>query len=280
MTGNVLLIEDNPTNLELMAYLLRAYGYAIQSATNGRQGLELALQIRPDLIVCDLDMPELTGYEVARELRSQEGAGSHLPMIAVTAYAMVGDRDKVLAAGFDAYISKPIQAETFVKQVEAFLSPDKRSKGIPQSHETTVVRSSRSQTDRAVILIVDDSQINLSLIRGTLEPSGYTVIAVDSVEIAMLEIRRNSFDLILSDLHMPENSGYEFLRRVKTDPNLQCVPFVLFTASTDPANGDRERALALGAAKFLCRPIEPSRLLLEIEECLVKGRKKSARQSD
>jgi two-component system cell cycle response regulator len=194
-------------------------------------------------------------------------------MIAVTAYAMVGDRDKVIAAGFDAYISKPIQAETFAKQMEALLSPDKRSKGTPQSHEMTVAPSSPSQTKRAVILVVDDSQINLSLICGALEPSGYRVVAVDSVDVAMHEAHRNTFDLILSDLHMPENSGFEFLRRVKNDPNLQFVPFILFTASTDPGNGQRECALALGAATFLYRPIEPSRLLLEIEECLVKGRK-------
>jgi two-component system cell cycle response regulator len=273
MTGKILIVEDNPTNLELMVYLLRAYGYAVESACNGRKGLESALQIHPDLLVCDLEMPEMTGYEVARELRSREDAHGRLPMIAVTAYAMVGDRDKVLAAGFDGYVSKPIQAETFVKEVETFLPPEKRSQGMPKSHGTTIVPSSPRQSGRAAILVVDDSQINLSLIRGTLEPSGYTVIAVDNVEAAMLETRRNSFDLILSDLHMPENSGFEFLRRVKSDLNLQYVPFIVFTASTDLGNGERERALALGAAQFLYRPIEPSQLLLEIEECLVKCKK-------
>lgn len=273
MIGKILIIEDNPTNLDLMVYLLKAYGYTVESANDGRKGLELAFQLRPDLIVCDLEMPEMTGYEVARELRALEDTRGRVPMIAVTAYAMVGDRDKVLAAGFDGYLSKPIQAETFVKQLEAFFPPEKRSGGVPQTHDMTIIPGPQEQPNRAVILIVDDSPVNLSLIRGTLEPSGYSVTAVNSVDAGIDQTHLNSFDLILSDLHMPENSGFEFLRRVKTDPNLRSIPFILFTSSTsDPDDGMRDRALALGAEKFLSRPIDPSRLLLEIEECLVKGR--------
>jgi two-component system cell cycle response regulator len=136
----------------------------------------------------------------------------------------------------------------------------------------TIAPGEPQQPNRAAILVVDDSPVNLSLIRGTLEPSGYSVTGVTSVDAGMDQAHSNSFDLILSDLHMPENSGFEFLRRVKTDPNLRSIPFILFTASaSDPKDGVRERALALGAEKFLFRPIEPSRLLLEIEECLVKG---------
>ena len=271
MSCKVLIIEDNPTNMELMVYLLKAYGYEVDSASDGKAGLALAMQALPDVIVCDLEMPEMTGYEVVRELRHREGAGRHVLMIAVTAYAMVGDRDKVLAAGFDGYISKPIQAETFVKEVETFLAPQKRSQQVPQAHNAIVPFSPSEQTKRANVLVVDDSPINLSLIRGTLEPNGYAVTAVRTVDDAMEQAHHCSFDLILSDLHMPENSGFEFLRRVKADPGLRLVPFVLFTASsTDPSAGEQERAFALGADGFLFRPIDPGRLLLEIEKRLGK----------
>jgi len=120
MPGRILVIEDNPTNMELMRYLLRAFNYIVFSAGNGEEGIEAASENMPDLIICDVHLPILNGYEVASRLK-QHPVLCRIPLIAVTAMAMVGDRDKVLAAGFDGYIAKPIAPEVFVKQIEAFL---------------------------------------------------------------------------------------------------------------------------------------------------------------
>jgi CheY-like chemotaxis protein len=109
--------------MELMAYLLRAFGHMVQEAVEGEVGLQLARYGPFDLILCDLQMPCMDGYEVARRMKSNLPS---IPMVAVTAYAMVGDRDKVLAAGFDGYIPKPINPETFVGEIEAFLPPSAR----------------------------------------------------------------------------------------------------------------------------------------------------------
>jgi two-component system cell cycle response regulator len=122
MGCRVLLIEDNPTNLELMTYLLKAFGHATTSARDGEEGVRLALSTRPDLILCDIAMPKLDGFGVLRRLKA-EPVMVGVPVIAVTASAMVGERDKILAAGFDGYISKPITPETFVGEVESFLKP-------------------------------------------------------------------------------------------------------------------------------------------------------------
>ena len=122
MAARILVIEDNPTNLELMTYLLKAFGHDVVAATEGERGLELAVTGRPDLILCDLALPGIDGFEVARRLKADESL-SGVPLVAVTASAMVGDRDKVLAAGFDGYVSKPIAPETFVLEVEAYLPP-------------------------------------------------------------------------------------------------------------------------------------------------------------
>ena len=119
----LLVIEDNPANLELMTYLLHAFGHTPVSARDGLEGVEKALEIRPDLILCDLRLPKLDGYGVARRLKAEPSFAT-IPLIAVTASAMVGDRDKVIAAGFDGYIRKPIDPETFVAEVEAFLRRD------------------------------------------------------------------------------------------------------------------------------------------------------------
>src|SRR5689334_18532480 len=128
MGARILVIEDNPANLELMSYLLTAFGHTVLSAMDGEEGLEAARRENPDLIVCDIQIPKIHGLEVAQRLKSHP-ALRKIPLVAVTAFAMVGDRDKVLAAGFDGYIAKPIVPDKFTEQVCAFLkvAPERES---------------------------------------------------------------------------------------------------------------------------------------------------------
>lgn len=118
--ARILVIEDNPTNLELMSYLLDAFGHAVFTAVDGKAGLEAAHRDPPSLIICDVHLPKVDGYEVARQLKAHAELKT-IPLIAVTTLAMVGDRDRGIAAGFDGYIYKPIDATTFVAEVERFL---------------------------------------------------------------------------------------------------------------------------------------------------------------
>lgn len=127
MGCRILLIEDNPTNLELMTYLLKAFGHTTSSAADGEAGVRIALESGPDLILCDIALPKLDGFGVVQRLKS-DPAMSGVPVIAVTASAMVGERDNIIAAGFDGYISKPITPETFVSEVESYL-PANRTHG-------------------------------------------------------------------------------------------------------------------------------------------------------
>src|ERR1041385_1917632 len=101
----ILVIEDNAANLELMTYLLRAYQYETFSATDGAAGVALARLEHPDVIVCDVQMPRMDGFEVVRALKADRATRA-IPVIAVTALAMVGDRERVIGAGFDGYIGK------------------------------------------------------------------------------------------------------------------------------------------------------------------------------
>jgi CheY-like chemotaxis protein len=121
VAARVLLVEDNPANLALMKYLLQASGYTILTATNGREGVVVAQRESPDVILMDLQMPNMNGYEAVRQVK-EVPALRGVPIIAVTAFAMVGDRDKILARGFDGYIAKPITPERFVSEVEGFIA--------------------------------------------------------------------------------------------------------------------------------------------------------------
>lgn len=125
MNARILVAEDHADSLELMRYLLQAHGYTVFTAEDGERALECARQNRPQLIICDLQMPKLNGYEVARALRSDPEL-CRIPLIAVTAFSMLGDREKVLAAGFDGYFSKPIEPENFVAGLERDFSPPLR----------------------------------------------------------------------------------------------------------------------------------------------------------
>ena len=121
MTKRILVIEDNPINMELITYLLRAFNYSVFNAEDGDMGIQLAYQEKFDLIVCDVHMPKKDGYEVVKQLKGNP-ALCMTPIIAVTALAMVGDREKLLSSNFDGYISKPIIPERFVNQIESFMS--------------------------------------------------------------------------------------------------------------------------------------------------------------
>jgi CheY-like chemotaxis protein len=121
MCARILVIEDNKANLDLMVYLIGAFGHIAVSARDGEEGLRAAAQMKPDLILCDVDLPKLDGYEVVRRLKSDPDCRS-IPAVAVTALAMVGDRDRVLLAGFDGYLPKPIDPEALVQQINGFVN--------------------------------------------------------------------------------------------------------------------------------------------------------------
>ena len=263
--ARILLVEDNAENLELMQYLLTAFGHEALAAHDGEEGLEVARRQRPELVICDIHMPKLDGYGVLKALRDDPGL-RETPCIAVTALAMVGDRGKVLAAGFDGYISKPIDPEKFVADVEAVIGilPDPGQKPVT-APSVPVARA--VQPVRATVLVVDDSPVNRDLLSHTLGAFGYAVTLAGNVREGLRIARQQAPDLILSDLHMPKEDGNAFLLAVRQDPLLSAVPFI-FISSSLWGGRDAIRAMELGATRFLQRPIEPQQLLCEIEAVL------------
>lgn len=132
MVARILIIEDDSASRELVKYLFDAAGYDTLEAEDGSLGLRLALEAKPDLVVCDLQMPMMNGYEVIRHLHGHP-IWRRVPVIAVTAFSMEGDRETAIAAGFDEHITKPITPETFVGQVEVFLPPELRVRHPPNT---------------------------------------------------------------------------------------------------------------------------------------------------
>jgi two-component system cell cycle response regulator DivK len=120
MKSKILVIEDNEQNLYLATFILEKHGHEVVQARDGREGIELAGRVKPTLILLDIQLPVVDGYAVARELRNNP-ALAEIPIVAVTSYAMVGDRERIMAAGCQGYIEKPINPETFMAEVEQHL---------------------------------------------------------------------------------------------------------------------------------------------------------------
>jgi len=119
MAKKVLIVEDNELNMKLFHDLLEAQGYETLETREGLAALSLAREHRPDLILMDIQLPEISGLEVTTWLKEDDDL-AHIPVVAVTAFAMVSDRDRLLGAGFDGYVSKPIDVKSFPEQVRRY----------------------------------------------------------------------------------------------------------------------------------------------------------------
>ncbi|MDQ1157961.1 two-component system cell cycle response regulator DivK [Sphingomonas sp. SORGH_AS 950] len=120
VTRKVLVVEDNELNLKLFCDLLRAHGFIAEPVRDGREAVARAREVEPDLIIMDIQMPHVTGYELILELKADEEL-RRIPVMAVTAYAGREDEDRIRAAGADSYVSKPISLMRFMEAVNALL---------------------------------------------------------------------------------------------------------------------------------------------------------------
>ena len=121
MREKILIVEDDPQGMELIKMILRTKGYNLLQATDGKEALDMAIKERPELILMDIKLPKMSGLEVTRKLRKTPGL-SHTLIIGVTAYAMKGDRESIIKAGCDAYLSKPINTRELPRMIAKMLS--------------------------------------------------------------------------------------------------------------------------------------------------------------
>ncbi len=268
MGARILLVEDTPHSLQLMTYLLEAYDHTVDAAVTGEQGIELARTSRPDLVVVDVQLPGIDGYETLKALRAMPDLDG-VPVVAVTAFAMVGDGERALEAGFDRYLTKPIDPETFTGEIDARLPAQlrgslARSPGADPTPTPEPASPVPGKEYAADILILDDSAINQTLLRSMLEPHGYRVRTAFTVDEALASAEDSPPDLVLSDVHVGRRSGTELLSQLRSVPMLTMVPFAFITATTDwqdPLLGD-------GSIRIIRRPIDPTALLDEVRALL------------
>lgn len=211
MHRKILVIEDNEQNRILMRQILKYQGYEVLEAADGAAGLAMAREHMPDLVLLDLQMPVMGGFAVIRELRKTPEL-SKLKVMAVTSFAMKGDREKALEAGFDEYVTKPIDTRKFVEIVKTILPVENMTLKKP------------------IILCVDDEPANLKLIENILVPRGYEVISAANGEDALQKIKTLTIDLVLLDLMLPGMDGLQVSRKIKENKKYKNIPIIMHTA--------------------------------------------------
>lgn len=248
-----------------MQYLLEAHAHTVVAAVTGEQAIQFALESRPDLIVMDLQLPGIDGYRALAALRAAPALAS-VPVVAVTSFAMVGDRDRALGAGFDHYMTKPIDPETFTTEISARLPQHLRgSKPLPrENHPGGAAEPEPAGPYTADIVALDDSLINQTLLRTVLESHGYRIRTAFTVEGAIAAVEGERPDLVLSDVHVGRNSGIDLLTHLRGVPSLAVIPFAFLTSSADW----QDPLLDSAATRVIYRPIEPAALLHEVDALL------------
>ena len=259
--ARILIIEDNPANVELMSFLLGAYGHTPLSAADGPRGVAAARSELPDLIACDVNLPGMDGFAVLAALKT-EPALRGVPILAVTALAMAGDREKVLAAGFDGYISKPIEPESFVAELEAFLAaapgaaagnaapaPAPAAHPIASAAQAPAAApvpapAAESPAAARTLLLVDDDRFMLGVLNDMLVGQPYRVLSACSGEEALDVLDHEAVEVILCDQAMPGMRGTEVLARAAE----RYPKTVRLMLSGQPDLSEIEAAIASGVA--------------------------------
>jgi CheY-like chemotaxis protein/anti-sigma regulatory factor (Ser/Thr protein kinase) len=258
--SRILVAEDSPDIRELIRMLLESDGHTVVTVADGRAAVGAAREDPPDLVLMDLSLPILSGWEATRQIRSDAKTAS-VPVIAVTAHAMQGDRERALAAGCDGFIPKPIDEESFARQVASFIG----------ARPVLLMERSRPRTLRdepGRILLVDDQPDVAELIRENLEADGHTVVVATGSREALRTFESDSrFDLAILDVMLGGDSGYT-LTEALADRAASYLPVLLVTAGTI----DREKAYAAGADDFIGKPIESSELRVRAASLIRIGR--------
>jgi PAS domain S-box-containing protein len=227
----ILLVEDNPDNQKLAARVLEGAGARVDTAENGRDAVAMAEQTLYDLIVMDLMMPVMDGFQATEQIRAGEAAPNRVPIVALTAHATEGFRDRCLNAGMDDYLSKPFKKERFLAVVDQWVDR------------------------RPVILIADDAPENRLIVKRFLMLGGdYRLMFASDGREAVEIFKRQALSLVLLDMEMPVLNGFDAARTIRALPNGATLPIIAMTAHNDAR--ELARCTEAGCTTVIQKPLE------------------------
>ena len=268
----ILVVDDHPTNLKIIESMLAAWQCQALPAASGDEALALLAAERtagrrPDAAIIDMRMPGMDGEALGRRIRADE-AFAGMPLMLLTSVGVRGEAERVHAAGFAAYLTKPVRGEL----LHAGLCSLFGVAGVPGT--APLITSHRLEDVRRYghILLVEDNETNQKLARAILARLGHEVSAVGNGADAVALLAEQPFDLVLMDCRMPVMDGYEATRLIRegaAGERARTIPIVAMTANA--MEGDRERVIAAGMDDYLSKPIDTANMAATILRWLDQG---------
>jgi CheY-like chemotaxis protein/anti-sigma regulatory factor (Ser/Thr protein kinase) len=242
----ILVVDDNPTNIKVLTQTLQEERFNIFEASNGKIALDIAYKACPDLILMDVMMPEMDGFEACRRLKA-DNTTSDIPIVFITAKTAVDEIEEGFSLGCEEYITKPFQIDEVCNRVRThlFLGNQKKKKEFFQGEDASSVAG-------MTVMIVEDNPVNLTVLIKTLESLEVSITMAPNGKIAVDLAPRVQPDLILLDIMMPEMNGFEVCRILKADVSTQSIPIIFVSAKN--LSTDIEKGFHLGCIDYIPKP--------------------------
>ena len=286
----ILVIEDSPTSRKVIAMVLERQGYEIVEATTGGEGIAHLINVVPDLVLLDVMLPDMDGYQVLGEIRANKRL-QDVPVVMLTGKRSSTDRMKGLASGANEYLTKPFDPAKLVKVLDRFVKkgtakpavvPVKKVPAVQPTRMTKkplrkvaapaaqpVLQKPAAKSSGPSILIVEDSPTTRKVISLVLSRKGYPFREATTGKEALTAIQEEAPRLILLDAMLPDMTGYSILVQLQKDDGLKDIPVVMLTAKTGAT--DRQKGMQAGAVAYLTKPFDPNKLISTVAQYLPAG---------
>lgn len=267
--AKILIVDDNPMNIEMASELLMKAGHRVLTAENAKLGIKIAKIHTPDLILMDLGLSGVDGLSATKTLKD-DPLTKDIKIVAFTASAMKTDKEKAYGAGCIGFISKPINIYNFSKIVEKYINSkvnviNFKKQINEESLEIAIKKNANNEEELCEsvnqkekkykwhkILIVEDNVMNAELLKEVLEQIGQSAVIANKGNIALDLLKEEKFDLILLDIMMPELNGFEVIKILKNNPKTAEIPVIFITALNDIK--DIVEGLDLGSYGYITKP--------------------------
>jgi DNA-binding response OmpR family regulator len=246
----ILLADDSPLIHRHTVPILAEAGYELLSAADGAEALRLARERRPDLVITDVEMPELDGYQLAAALKAGSET-AHVPVLICSSLGEAQDLERGFDAGADDYLVKPVVPEEILTRVRSLLSGT-----VPASRE--------------LILVVDDSPAQRHYVADCLARQGFRIASAENGREGLARATELLPALVISDYEMPEMTGFELVHELKRNPRTRNIPIIMLTARD--SRRDMAQMRAAGASSYLVKPFAQDKCIATVERTLAERR--------
>ncbi len=264
----ILLVEDNEMNRDLISRRLKRRGFDVSLAVDGAEGVERATADMPDLIVMDMGLPVLDGYEATRMLKDAE-ATRRIPIIGLSAHAMSGDARRALDAGCDDYDTKPVDWKRLLGKIDVLLTRAQEV-AAAEGAETAAAGAELGDGSAGHVLVVDDNALHREMLSGRLTSLGYSFDLAAGADEALEQLAQKRFDVVLLDVTLPRVDGQPLLEKIRANPRWNGLPVLLLT--TIDAVSQAVDSLSQGAEDFIPQPFHKEVLAARLASSLERGR--------